>query len=506
MQARTEDTAWSFKAFKERLRDWEIRHLKTARFLEYFLFFGLVLFCTLYGFAQLNLIHTEPTSALYMLSALVQTQAAIVAIVVSMTLIAVQFAASAYSPRVIRIFLKNPDMWYLLCFYGFSIFLGLLVLKMIRGGEDSTQIVLFYNSLEYSIIFIYALGVASFAILFLYLDNTINLLDPENIIKRLQIEITKNKLIDSEEDPIQPIMDIVHGSIMKYDIATTRVGLKAVADKVIEIIDSKTEKETSELFCNHLERVGRLAISKLDEEATMEVIHNLEKFGKISAERRLGDATSRAAKALGDVGATVAKEGLEDTTKQISWSLRDIGETAAKEGLEDATSLTAESLGVFGITAAEEGLEQVTWMVALYLRDIGKIAAEKGLRDATSIVAEMLGDVGKIAAEKGLKDATSRVAWSLGSVGRKVVEKGKEFEVVIEQVVQSFVKTGVSAVENGLNEVALEIAKFLAELLISSEGIVKTEPQHYVSLEGKNREVSQRFIKLYEQELAKLRA
>jgi uncharacterized membrane protein len=45
-----------------------------------------------------------------MLSAVVQTQAAIIAIVITLTLIAVQLTASAYSPRVIDIFKKNPGL------------------------------------------------------------------------------------------------------------------------------------------------------------------------------------------------------------------------------------------------------------------------------------------------------------------------------------------------------------------------------------------------------------
>jgi len=44
--------------------------------------------------------------ARYLLSALVQSLAAIIAIVVTLTLVAVQLTASAYSPRVIDIFKK----------------------------------------------------------------------------------------------------------------------------------------------------------------------------------------------------------------------------------------------------------------------------------------------------------------------------------------------------------------------------------------------------------------
>jgi hypothetical protein len=217
-----------------------------------------------------------------MLSALVQSQAAIVAIVITLTLIAVQLTASAYSPRVIDIFKKNPDMWLLLGCYGFSIFYGFIVLKLVVGaeGEFVSQSAIWSLgsvtiSFESCVSMAYWLGVFTFVALFPYMWNIIGLLKSETIIKRLAIEITREDIL-KEKAPLQPIVDIIHGSIMKYDLETTRVGLKAVTDQVIKIIDSDAGKEISMRFCGHLERVGRLAISREDEHSTVEVIKNLE--------------------------------------------------------------------------------------------------------------------------------------------------------------------------------------------------------------------------------------
>lgn len=116
MQNRKEDSAFSVKNIKEKVHDWKSQNLLTVRLFKYTFLLGLVSFGVGIIFKLFNLIHTEPTSARYMLSALVQSQAAIIAIIVSLTLIAVQHTASAYSPRVIRIFRDNPDMWILLGF------------------------------------------------------------------------------------------------------------------------------------------------------------------------------------------------------------------------------------------------------------------------------------------------------------------------------------------------------------------------------------------------------
>jgi uncharacterized membrane protein len=113
---------------REKVHDWwvsfEFRHLRIARLIVYFTYLAVVILVCFILFRYFNLFHTDAGSARYMLSALVQSQAAIVAIVVTLTLIAVQLTASAYSPRVIDIFKKNPDMWILLGCYGVSIFYG----------------------------------------------------------------------------------------------------------------------------------------------------------------------------------------------------------------------------------------------------------------------------------------------------------------------------------------------------------------------------------------------
>ncbi|MCK4732532.1 MAG: DUF2254 domain-containing protein, partial [Methanophagales archaeon] len=388
------------KNTKEKVRDWWVSYGKlwTKRIFEYLFLAVLFSFVGAVLFVYFDLAQTDADSARYMLSALVQSQAAIVAIVISLTLIAVQLSASAYSPRVIRIFRNNPDVWLLLGLYGMSIFYGLLILKTIRDG-DLSKISLFNYPIETHIISAYFLGIFSFLMLFRYILSIIDLLNPTNIINRLKIDITKDKILNSKEDPIQPIVDIVHGSIMKYDIETTRVGLKAVTERVIEIIDSDKEKEISKRFCEHLARVSRLAISKEDEDSTVEVIKCLAKFGISTTEKELKVAISKVTESLGGVGVD-----------------------AVKKGLEFATSEALKDLGKVGIAAAENKLEDATTQVVVSLEEVGKSAAKKKLEDATWEAVKFLGEVGGATAKQDFKDATSRAVSSLVVVGKSAAE------------------------------------------------------------------------------------
>ena len=339
-------------------------------------------------------------------------------------------------------------MWLLLSCYGISIFYGFMVLKLVEGEFVSCVSIWF----EFYVSLAYWLGVFTFVALFPYMLNIIRLLKPESIIKRLAIEITKDKIINSEEDPIQPIMDIIHGSIMKYDLETTRVGLKRVTKKVIEIMDLNDEEKISKSFCGRLERVIRLAISKEDEESTIEVVKNLENFGKAVAERELEKATSQAVKSLEVVGRAFAEKDFGDATREVVVSLGEIGRVSAEKGLEDAV-----------------------WDVAEFLEAVGKVAMDKkDLVGAAWEVIESLGTVGRIATEKGLKTATERIVKALLAV-RQIAEKA--------------------------------VASTLAGLTLLNEEIVKTAIKDYESeLKEQDRDAFQKFREIYKQKVERLGA
>ena len=128
-----------------------------------------------------NTFEIDENSARYLLSALIQSQAAIIAIVITMTLVAVQLTSSAYSPRVIDIFKKDRGMWLLLAWYGLSIFFGVFVLETIGGKYSNLNPWGITVSLEFYVFLAYLMRIIAFAGLFWHLRNVINLLKPKNI-------------------------------------------------------------------------------------------------------------------------------------------------------------------------------------------------------------------------------------------------------------------------------------------------------------------------------------
>lgn len=74
----------------------------------------------------------DSESAKYLLSSLVGSESAILALIITMSLIAVQLAASSYSARVIDEFKRTPAFWILIGIYIFVIFYMITVLKLIE--------------------------------------------------------------------------------------------------------------------------------------------------------------------------------------------------------------------------------------------------------------------------------------------------------------------------------------------------------------------------------------
>jgi uncharacterized membrane protein len=118
-------------------------------------------------------------SARYLLSSLIQSEAAIIAIVVTLTLVAVQMTASAYTPRVANFFASSPHMYLLLGVYIISISYSAILLQLLNGNEG---IVL--KNMELFISLAYWMTIILAIALIPYIYYILELLRPETFIKR----------------------------------------------------------------------------------------------------------------------------------------------------------------------------------------------------------------------------------------------------------------------------------------------------------------------------------
>lgn len=437
--------------------------LWTRRLALYFSIYVVVIVSHLF-FSRFDFWHTDVDSARYMLSSLIQSEAAIIALVVTLSLVAVQLAASSYSTRVVDVFIKTPDLWILILIYGIVMFYGLGVLKLIEKAdpEKCAEIYVCQSNLEPHIALSYFLGVFAFVALIPYIWNTIRLLKPAPMFDILAENVTYQNILEAikktdTEDPLQPIVDIVSGSIMKYDYYTAKQGLMAIGSKANiifknEIRDKENEKTISDIILNHLTSIGLLAISKENEQSTNEVIFILSKIGITALEQ-------------------ANEEQVSDTITKI----RKLGKKAANKKMEDSTSKACSYLAEIGEKSIEINLELYSMQGGKWeidsLKEIGLISIEFGMKFAITNALGFIELLGNVAANNGLTDTTEMAISSLEAIG---MEAGKYKNIEAVRSVKAFLINISQAISNdkGLKKGFFYVNRRVIESLVKIDKIL----------------------------------
>lgn len=405
----------------------------------------LFLVAMYYSFTCANFFPIEAANARYMLSALAQSQAAIIALVITLSLVAVQVTASAYSPHLIRLFRRNHAMWILLGSYALSICWSLLVLQLLKteprvmnlhmANQYSIYIVnqssiwhFIPISFEHLVLFSFWLGVGTFIALFYYMWSIFTLLDPKNILDELAKEAKREiagKKIDAY-DPIQPLIDVTHGASLKQDIATMRVGLKKMMDVTKALIyDTPTVKDTwtDDFFKIYLPR-------------------DLQHVCKLFADADDEDSI------------------IEDVIK--TWRKKD--KYAVDKSRKDVVYAVVLILKAAGVSAVNSKLEHATSNAVTSLREFGKDVMERG----STILARLKENKGKDNDKSVLTNiikTAKLVATALGVIGEAAMKKGKDFEEVVNEVKRCLEQLiQVANNEKEYTDVKKEAERWLAEL------------------------------------------
>ena len=304
-----------------------------------------------YGFVEI-----EPSSAQYAVSSLFQGEAAILGIVVTISLVAVQQAASNYTPKIIKIFEdinKNADFYILIVVYILSMVYSLWVLFQINFESESIldfDKYILFKSFKYHLIMVYSLGVFSLITLIAYSLNTLYLLNPYTIISLLSEDITLSniaqsiaqskpmqliepvtdpkqpktmQLIEPVTDPIQPIVDIVNTSINKRDKDTVIFGLNAIESKVMYILKNNSEDfrkdqiKLTKMITRHLEDSGILAIDKDSQFCTTRINRLLYLIAAKTIEQRMHYASLEATRSIERISIYAIDNQMKTIAEQV---------------------------------------------------------------------------------------------------------------------------------------------------------------------------------------------
>ena len=460
-----------------------------------FAVFAAVFSIILYIYSPL-FTYTSIDSVRFTLTAVVQGEATIIALVITLSLIVLQLTASSYSTRVIDIFKTSPAIWIVVGAYIAAIGYALTVLYFIDFIYSS-------STLYFDIVIWIAYFLAIFALgaLIPYLLGSIEIMKSSTVIDRFAERITSENIlagvqesekiigtdsndisysyiysdimrpvIDTESDPVQPVIDIIHSSMMEYDYGTMRYGLNVLENYMIATLkNGRFEREegivVKHIF-THLEKVGKLAASRDDEDSVMEVIITIYLIGKTAMENKIESVVGEAVNSIKNIGRLAINRELIDIRTSVTDLIGEIGRGAAQNELDFAASVAVNSLGIIAIKAAkhaQRGLEETVWMGGT-IYGIGKLAINQKLEQSVSSAVNSMGNMGRYTARNDLPKTTIRIVNYLSNLGIAALES--EFSKNTNDVAEYLWEIGRIAVWSELSVLAAHsILKHIKESL-----------------------------------------
>ncbi|MCK4798213.1 MAG: DUF2254 domain-containing protein, partial [Spirochaetes bacterium] len=401
------------------------------RLLLYSVLAVVVIAISHYVFSYFGFLHTDIDSARYMLSALVQGEATIVALVVTLSLVAVQLAAQSYSARVIEVFRKAPDLWILMGIYGVAIFYGLGVLKLINQGNIS--------DFEIYISGAYYFGIFAFVALVPYILKIFDMLDPIKLIDILKEEITQENILSGNKNgkisPLLPIIEIINGALEKYDYEIFNIGLDRISDRAKFIFENSDSSKLSNYFFKNLVIVGKLAVNRKDEKAAFDVIYTMQ----------------------------------------------EISETLTERGFDTMTAGYFEDIGIL---ATENGMENIVIEIIDSLEKMGASTINKELLYSTENVVKSFENLQEKILKTDFKNAPRKLIRSLSNIGESSIKNKKIPDEITWNIIDCLNNLKIPAIELRIPEILIHNFRKIAEAIVinKSEDIFKIA-SHILSIQ-----------------------
>lgn len=468
---------------------------QTRRLWLALLVFIFLLFCIMY-FGLYTYLTTDSNSALYLLSTIAQSSASIIAIVISLSLLVVQYSATTYSARVVDIFKNDIRLWALIFFYGFSIIFSLIVIRLIKDSSNGYSY-LGINCLEICYTLALLLSFAAYLSLIAYIPYVLKMMKSSSVIDLLsdkidikslsnssdEVDELKSKIskdeprinriiinLHDEEDPFLPIFDIIRASIIRYDYATARNGLWAVSNCLYNIIKQNPheEKRISEHVFKRIYEIWKLALKIKDSEFIYMILMQYWYIGNLcTIPLRKPDSTyinfisKLKTKVLIPLYRTLNIPYIEEKVTQnnllyttflseyyIKEAFKSIVELKEEEFKDISVFLTHKINKIASETFENryelrdndieilESLDGFMSELSGILGEIGIAAINAGSKSAFKVVIDTFNYIGEAAIYYNLIHSIAHILENLKIVGEESAKKGEEFEPLTKQIVK----------------------------------------------------------------------
>lgn len=338
----------------------------------------------------------------------VQTTAGIFAIIVSLSLVAIQFAAQEYSHRIMEYYIRSTIFWTTMVVYLGVMIAGILL--QAQATEDSgvrgASVVVVGSILALVLLVPHFLVTAAY-------------LKPEFIIRKLTRRIDAHYLrlferrgqAEPSADRLLPIIEITERSIDRGDLTTTRAALEQVFASYTAFGLACASETVDRYYLDGLLRAGRKAISQNDEQQA--AVTAVRIVGQLGMQR----SPAMVIEALEELGFGALRRDNEVAVDEMVEALRRISDAHHDPSLRVAVLDIFEELATRLIAADRQRLLR---------RLVGQVAqtSAQGIAEQdgalTDRIVGVLEEVGHDAAVARMSPPVADVSKALQDLGVRV--------------------------------------------------------------------------------------
>ncbi len=432
------------------------------------------------GFVWLQLDPRPPTNdnpeALYLLSAIAQSLAAVLALVFTITLIVGQLS-SRYSHRLLGGFFNKWTMGYI------GLFISAVLLPIwLLGNPKPSE----YISYPFSVKLTITLAVLSLTFLIPYFRSFKYKLDQEQILeslkqktlKKLRLNIAQQELSELH-DEVVTIDNTVMSSFVQKDYDTFSKGVETLSEIAIKMF----ENDQAHVGRLTLERIKDAGIVSLDDpRVPFIVLAKLNEVALETASMTTINGVQSSTRFVEDIGVRSIDHDLVPIGMRAIEVLNQIGlrlyELDFEDALREESNYTAihgvmQAVGNMSIRASKKDLEAIVRLGAMKLGSLSKQAVEKGNEHAVLLGTGALADVGENVTAMGKEDLGELVVTSLNQIAERAASNG--LEGVINRFPDYFKVIGVAACKSELHDITEECVNNLVSLVDEAQ----EHPQYY---------------------------
>lgn len=341
----------------------------------YILSFTLPLFFAglLLGFLPLidHLTVMNADSAKSVLTTIIQSQVSIIAIVISISLVAIELSITKYGKEVFEIFKQHPAIWLLLLSYILSIVLNTtLLLSIIRMGDEIIDDNFKVASIYYSTGLFFMLLI----VLIPHFRVTMNQLHTDRIFLSL-IENIRVSNLKPQDDPFQAIFSIIYSAIEKNDFQTMSEFVYGSKNKYIEIMNAdlphRDKKYISFRFFDDLKRTTLLLLEKNEQKFVYEILLRIKDICNNALENKELISFHDGIKSIGDIGGNSLYLNYKQNAYDSLVSLKDYyDKSKANTFFKSHLIIFSESLRDIGVIALSKKDFGFAGLIFLQIKEI----------------------------------------------------------------------------------------------------------------------------------------